>query len=185
MSSPAWPSQRARPGPTGPPLPVPGGHRGNTLGLRLALAFLGVALAAIALIAVLTAVFSAVDVSSLASRQRSDLAGIFAVAAGTAWQQHQSWDGADLGPVRAQAARGGVQLQVRDAAGHPVTTTSGFPAGTGTTTSAPFSGSKAAMRRSISLASTCGMSPRQTIAPSACGGTAAMPAFTEVDMPSA
>src|ERR1700761_6853123 len=69
-------SQRARPGPTGPPLPVPAGHRGNTLGLRLALAFLGVALAAIALIAVLTAVFSAVDVSSLASRQRSDLASI-------------------------------------------------------------------------------------------------------------
>ena len=32
-------------------------------------------------------------------------------------------------------------------------------------------------------ASTCGMSPRQTIAPSASAGTAAMPAFSEVDKP--
>jgi len=78
------------------PRPVGGGHRGNTLGLRLALAFLGVALAAVALIAVLTAVFSAVDVSSLASRQRDELAGAFAVAAGSAWHQHQGWAGADL-----------------------------------------------------------------------------------------
>ena len=137
MTDAARPSQLARPGPTGPPLPSPGGHRGNTLGLRLALAFLGVALAAIALIAVLTAVFSAVDVSSLASRQRTDLASIFAVAAGNAWQQDQSWSGADLAPVRQQAARGGVQLQVRDAAGHPVTSTSGFPGAAGATASAP------------------------------------------------
>ena len=33
--------------------------------------------------------------------------------------------------------------------------------------------------------STCGMSPRQTIAPSASAGTAAMPAFSEVESPSA
>ena len=66
--------QRARPGPADPPHPAEGGHRASTLGLRLAFAFLGVALAAVALIAVLTAVFSAVDVSSLASRQRSELA---------------------------------------------------------------------------------------------------------------
>ena len=44
------------------------GQRGNTLGPRLALAFLSVALAAIALLAILAAVFSAVDVSSLANR---------------------------------------------------------------------------------------------------------------------
>jgi hypothetical protein len=51
-----------------------GGQRGNTLGPRLALAFLGVALAAVALLAGLAAVFSAVDVSSLANRQTDDLA---------------------------------------------------------------------------------------------------------------
>jgi two-component system, OmpR family, sensor histidine kinase BaeS len=136
-------SSTAQPGPDGPPLLVPpGGHRGNTLGLRLALAFLGVALAAIALIAVLTAVFSAVDVSSLANRQRSDLAGIFAVAAGSAWEQHQGWDQADLGLVRRQAASGGVRLQVRDPAGHPVASTGDFPAGTDTASAPVLAGGR-------------------------------------------
>ena len=52
-----------------------------------------------------------------------------------------------------------------------------LPSKVGTTTSAPRSGSKAAISRSISAASTCGMSPRQTTAPSASAGTAAMPAL--------
>ena len=107
------------------------------MGLRLALAFLGVALAAVALIAVLTAVFSSVDVSSLASRQRTELAGAFAVAAGSAWQQNQSWAGTDLTPVTDPAEQIGVQLQVRDAGGRPVAATSGFAAAAGPTTSAP------------------------------------------------
>src|ERR1700761_8924840 len=115
---------RARPG---APDPRAGsGHYGNTLGLRLTLAFLGVALAAVALIAVLTAVFSAVDVSSLASRQRDELASAFAVAAASSWQQHQGWAGADLTPVLHLAAHSGVQLQVRDTAAHVVAATTGF-----------------------------------------------------------
>jgi two-component system, OmpR family, sensor histidine kinase BaeS len=104
------------------------GQRGSTLGLRLALAFLGVSLAAVALLAVLAAVFSAVDVSSLANRQRSELASAFAVAAAGSWNADQGWTGADLTPVRELAARSGVQLQVRDEAGHPISTTSGFAA---------------------------------------------------------
>ena len=129
------PRRQPRPGPCRPA--APRAARGNTLGLRLALAFLGVALAAVALIAVLTAVFSAVDVSSLASRQRDVLAGAFAVVAGSAWQQDQGWAGADLDPLRQLAAQTGVQFQVRDAAGRPVAQTSGFAAATGPTTSAP------------------------------------------------
>jgi len=113
------------------------GHRGNTLGLRLALAFLGVALAAVALIAVLTAVYSAVDVSSLADRQRSELASAFAVAAGSAWQQHEGWASADLEPVFDLAARSGVRLQVRDAAGHVVRSAGGFASADGPWASAP------------------------------------------------
>jgi two-component system sensor histidine kinase BaeS len=119
------------------PRAIGGGHRANTLGLRLALAFLGVALAAVALMAVLTAVFSAVDVSSLASRQRDVLAGAFAVAAGSAWQQHQGWADADLKTVTDQAEALGVQLQVRDADGHTVAATSGFAAAAVPTASAP------------------------------------------------
>jgi two-component system, OmpR family, sensor histidine kinase BaeS len=104
------------------------GQRGSTLGLRLALAFLGVSLAAVALLAVLAAVFSAVDVSSLANRQRSELASAFAVAAAGSWDADRGWAGADLAPVRDLAARSGVQLQVRDDAGHPISTTPGFAA---------------------------------------------------------
>jgi two-component system sensor histidine kinase BaeS len=95
-----------------------------------------VALAAVALIAVLTAVFSEADVSSLASRQRDDLAGAFAVAAGSSWQQHQGWAAADLEPLLGLAAHTGVQLQVRDAAGHGVVATSGFASATGPRASA-------------------------------------------------
>jgi two-component system sensor histidine kinase BaeS len=109
-----------------PPSAPGGGQRGSTLGLRLALAFLGVSLAAVALLAVLAAVFSAVDVSSLGNRQRGELASAFAVAAAGSWNADRGWAGADLTPVLDVASRSGVQLQVRDDAGHPVATTSGF-----------------------------------------------------------
>jgi hypothetical protein len=52
--------------------PPPPAARGESLGLRLALAFLAVALAAVALLAGLTAAFAAADVSGLASRQRQE-----------------------------------------------------------------------------------------------------------------
>jgi two-component system sensor histidine kinase BaeS len=130
------PPAPARPG-TADPRAADGGPHGNTLGPRLALAFLGVALAAVALIAVLTAVFSAVDVSSLVNRQRTDLAGAFAVAAAGSWEQSGGWADAHLAPTLDLAAGTGVQLQVRDAGGHAVAATSGFASVTGPTTSAP------------------------------------------------
>jgi two-component system sensor histidine kinase BaeS len=105
--------------------------------MRLALAFLGVALAAVALIAVLTAVFSAADVSSLASRQREDAAAAFAVAAGSSWEQNHGWVSSDLIPIIDLAEQFGVQLQVRVAAGHVVAATSGFAPVHGATDSAP------------------------------------------------
>src|ERR1700691_2727312 len=114
-----------------------GGQRGSTLGLRLALAFLGVSLAAVALLAVLAAVFSAVDVSSLGNRQRGELASAFAVAAAGSWDADPGWTGADLTPVLDVASRSGVQLQVRDDAGHPVATTSGFASAEETRSSVP------------------------------------------------
>src|SRR6266705_6094523 len=105
-----------------PVLPGSGQH-GNTLGPRLALAFLGVALAAVALLAVLTAVFSAADVSSLVGRQRAELASAIAAAAADSWNQGHGWAGANLAPVLDLAAHSGVQAQVRDAAGHAVAAT--------------------------------------------------------------
>ncbi len=55
--------------------------RGSALRLRLALAFISVALAAIALLAGLTAAFAAADVSALADRQHAELTSAIAVAA--------------------------------------------------------------------------------------------------------
>ena len=137
MTDSAQPSPPARSGPEGPPRPADGLHRGSTIGLRLALAFLGVALAAVALIAVLTAVFSAVDVSSLASRQRTVLAQALAVAAASSWQRDQSWAGADLDPVLHLAASSGLQLQVREPSGQVVKSTSGFASSAGSRVSVP------------------------------------------------
>jgi two-component system sensor histidine kinase BaeS len=131
MTEPARPRRGERPGLPG------GGQRGNTLGLRLALAFLGVALAAVALLAILTAVFSAADVSSLAGRQRADLATAIAAAAGDSWNQGQGWAGASLRPVLDLAGHSGVRVQVRDTAGHIVAATGGFAPAVGPRSSAP------------------------------------------------
>ena len=99
---------------------------GGTLGLRLALAFLSVALAAVALLAGLTAAFAAADVSNLASQQRAALAKAVAVSAGAAWDRNNTWSGADLASVLDLAASTGTAVQIRDQAGKNVVTSKGF-----------------------------------------------------------
>jgi two-component system, OmpR family, sensor histidine kinase BaeS len=111
--------------------------RGDTLGLRLALAFLVIALIAVALLAGLTAAFAAADVSSLAARQRQDLTNALAVASGAAWERNDSWASADLSPVLDLAARTGVDVRIRDNDGHVLVESRGFAANTGTQSSAP------------------------------------------------
>src|SRR5580704_6393676 len=102
--------------------------RGEALGLRLALAFLAVALAAVALLAGLTAAFAAADVSGLAARQRQELTTAIAVAAAAAWERDDSWTSADLSPVLDLAARTGAAIQIRDKAGRAVSRSRGFAA---------------------------------------------------------
>jgi len=102
------------------------GSRSDAIGLRLALAFLAVALAAVALLAGLAAAFAAADVANLASRQRSDLTSAIAVAAGAAWNRNDSWAGADLAPVLDLAARVGADVEVRDRAGRAAAVSPGF-----------------------------------------------------------
>ena len=122
-------SEPARPGPDDPDpgSPAPGHPaRSGAIGLRLALAFLGVALVAIALLAGLTAVFSAADVSDLAARQRAQLASAVAVAAGAAWDRTISGDVSDLSPVLDLAARTGADVQIKNAAGRPMASSPGF-----------------------------------------------------------
>jgi two-component system, OmpR family, sensor histidine kinase BaeS len=109
------------------PAPAPA-SRGSTLGLRLALAFLGVALAAVALLAGLTAVLAAADVSTLTNQQRADLTHAIAAAAAAAWDHGDSWGSADVSPVLDLAARTGAQVQIRDQHGQVVATSRRFAA---------------------------------------------------------
>jgi two-component system sensor histidine kinase BaeS len=111
--------------------------RGDTLGLRLALAFLAVALTAVALLAGLTAAFAAADVSALAARQRADLTSAIAVAAGAAWDRGNSWAAADLAPVLDLAAHVGADTRISDEADHVVASSSGFATQAGPQSSAP------------------------------------------------
>jgi len=106
-----------------PPPPLP--SRRTALGLRLALAFTWVALAAVALVAGLTAGFAAADVSALATRQHAELANAIAVAAGAAWDKNDSWAAADLTPVLDLAGRVGADVQIRDRQGSVVTASPG------------------------------------------------------------
>jgi two-component system, OmpR family, sensor histidine kinase BaeS len=99
---------------------------GSALALRLTLAFLGVALATIALLAILTAVLASADVGSLASRQRTDLTRAIAVAAGASWQSTHSWASADLSPVFELAGHTGAEVEVLDATGRVVDASAGF-----------------------------------------------------------
>src|SRR4249919_1843799 len=108
---------------SGPPDPS---TRGDAIGLRLALAFAAVALAAIALLAGLTAAFAAADVSSLASRQRSELTRAIASAAGAAWDRNDSWASANIVPMLDLAGRVGAVAEIRDQAGRPVAVSPGF-----------------------------------------------------------
>jgi two-component system sensor histidine kinase BaeS len=127
------PPEPGRPsGPAAPP-----GSRGDTLGLRLALAFVLVALAAVALLAGLAAIFAAADVSALADRQRNELASAISVAAAAAWNDNRTWASADLSEVLDLAQRVGVDLRIRDAAGHVVASSPRFGRAMGPLARAP------------------------------------------------
>ena len=110
---------------------------GGTLGLRLALAFLTVALAAVALLAGLTAAFAAADVANLASQQRGEFARAIAVAAGAVWDRNNTWSSADLSPVLDYAASTGTAVQIRDQAGQVVASSPRFGVTDGSQSSRP------------------------------------------------
>jgi signal transduction histidine kinase len=122
----------------GPAQPPDAASRGGTLGLRLALAFLGVALAAIALLAGLTAAFAAKDVSNLATEQRAALAKAAAAVAAAAWDRNNNtWSAADLSAVLDLGVPTGAAVQIRDQAGRIVTSSPGFATANGSQSSLP------------------------------------------------
>jgi two-component system, OmpR family, sensor histidine kinase BaeS len=93
------------------------GRRTGSLGLRLVLAFVGVALAAVAALAGLAALSASADISAFVNRQQAALTHAAAVTAANAWDQHDRWAGAKLGPIVDLAVEIGVAIQVRDASG--------------------------------------------------------------------
>jgi two-component system sensor histidine kinase BaeS len=110
--------------------------RTATIGLRLTLAFVAVALAAVALLAGLTAALAAADVSHLASQQRTEMTSALAAAAGAAWDRSGSWASADLNPTVDMAARLGADVEVRDQADRTLAASHSF--GTRTAIGDPY-----------------------------------------------
>lgn len=105
--------------------------RSDTLAVRLALGFLGVAITALVLLAGLTAVFGARDVSDLANHQRAELTTAIAAAAAAVWDRTESWEGVDVSPALDLAAETGAQAQILDASGVNVASSPGFAAAAG------------------------------------------------------
>lgn len=89
----------------------------SPLGLRLAAAFVVVAVAALTVLAALVVVSSRSGVSDLVADVHDEDARAAAVAAAQAYERAGGWSGADLAPAVAIAARGQATLSVRDANG--------------------------------------------------------------------
>jgi two-component system, OmpR family, sensor histidine kinase BaeS len=114
--------------PTRPAAPEP---RTDSLGVHLTLGFLGVALAAVALLTILTVAFAAADVSHLVTQQRRDLTNAIAAAAGAGWRPNNTWNGADLSPALELASRTGADAEIVDAGGNLIASSPDFAADAG------------------------------------------------------
>ena len=89
----------------------------SPLGVRLAVAFVAVAVAAIAVLAGLTLSSAGDQVSELVTQTHRADAHAAADAAAQAYEQAGGWDDADLSSAAAVAARGQAELTVIDADG--------------------------------------------------------------------
>jgi two-component system sensor histidine kinase BaeS len=97
------------------------------LGLRLAVAFLGVALASIIVLSYVTEISTGNDVKALAQRKEQGLSRSVAVAAGAMYDQRPvGWGHANLMPVLDLVSRGSAGAEVLDAQGKLVEATPGF-----------------------------------------------------------
>ena len=98
---------------------------GGGVTARLAVAFVGVALAAVALFAALTITLESRDVSGLARSQAEDLARAVAAASAAAYRAHDGWSGADLSDALAVGRAVGGDVRITDAQGATVASTNG------------------------------------------------------------
>ncbi len=105
--------------------------------MRLSLAFVSVALAAIALLAALTAVFAAADVDQLAQAQRLRLTQAMAVVAAASRDQAGGWSPSGLMSTMDLAGKINADVQVTDLGGQVVDTSPGFATSSGPLMRAP------------------------------------------------
>jgi two-component system sensor histidine kinase BaeS len=95
------------------------------LGLQLALAFIGVAVAAVATAILVASLTVSKDVAGLVRDQEGDLARAAATGAATSYER-AGWRREDLAPVMALVAKTGSGVQIRDAAGRLVDSSPGY-----------------------------------------------------------
>ncbi|HUZ52723.1 MAG TPA: HAMP domain-containing sensor histidine kinase [Streptosporangiaceae bacterium] len=95
------------------------------LGLRLALVFIAVALAAVAAVITLGSMTTTRDVHHLIRQQRLGLTRATAIAAGVAYG-NAGWPRADLAPLTDLVAHTGAAVQVRNLAGQVIDASPGF-----------------------------------------------------------
>jgi two-component system sensor histidine kinase BaeS len=100
---------------------------GSRLPVRLAVAFVAVALSAVALLATLTVLATRSEVSRLAESERADLATAVAERLASEYEAAGSWSTADLDAALAIAAADGAILTVVDAEGAVVGASEGAP----------------------------------------------------------
>jgi two-component system sensor histidine kinase BaeS len=98
------------------------------LGLRLSLAFVGVALAAVGAAILLNAFTVNTDVDQLIRQQQVDLTQATEVAAAAAYRSHGWQEKKDLSPVTDLVLQAGAGVQVRDATGQVVDQSASFEA---------------------------------------------------------
>ena len=103
------------------PVPSPGQ---GPVGLRLALAFVAVAVLAVGLVAGLAVVFSERDISVLVQQRRSDLTRTLTVDAVSTYNTGKpGWSDVDLKPALALAESSGTEVAIVDAHGEVVAST--------------------------------------------------------------
>jgi two-component system, OmpR family, sensor histidine kinase BaeS len=101
------------------------------LGMRLSLAFVSVALSAVALLAVLVAVLAAADVDQLSQNQRVRQTRALVMVAGASRAQAGSWMYTDLRPAMDLATALRADIRVTDLSGRIVEQTPGFASARG------------------------------------------------------
>lgn len=103
--------------------PVPSRGQGP-VGLRLALAFVAVAVLAVGLVAGLAVVFSERDISVLVQQRRSDLTRTLTVDAVSTYNTGKpGWSDVDLKPALTLAESSGTEVAIVDAHGEVVAST--------------------------------------------------------------